>query len=111
MNTPSPSKEKIGVEVGADFKIHGNRRKGTISINEMDGYNKIWLCLKGIDIEKPVNIVKRNGDRLFDQDYIEHLPGDLSHESIHQTIINLEGAETSARYDLLYHYKGAWWLP
>lgn len=96
-----------------DFKVYQRHQDefGFVCLRETDNYKSIWLSLSGVNVEQPINIVKFNGDRLYDMDFFKHLINVISHESIHAVMIKLESLDTSKKYDKLYHYKGKWWLP
>lgn len=76
-----------------------------------DDTKSIWLSLSGVDVEKSVNLIKTNGDRLFNVCFYDHFIKGIGHESLHSIIVNLEGWEVSKSYDYLFHGKGDWWLP
>jgi hypothetical protein len=96
-----------------DFTIYKRTYKdfGYICLRKEDNYKSIWLSLSGVNIEKPVNFIKANGDRLLNKNFFEHIIENIGHESLHVVIIKLENLDTSKNYDKLYHYKGSWWLP
>ena len=96
-----------------DFTIYQRKPEefGFICLRREDDYKSIWLSLSGVDVDKPVDFVKTNGDRLFDVDFYDRLVEVIGHESLHSVIGKLENWDVSKSYDNLYHGKGAWWLP